>query len=132
MISHELEYKNSRRASVASQSAPTKAKSEVTKTFAIIKPDAYGAGKKDEIVDAILAHGFTISEEKEDTWSLEKAKEFYKEHDGKPFFEDLTAWMSRYSFPSIAKQIKRSNLRTCAKERRRCDVLEIPCGSNKL
>ena len=96
LISHELEYKsakNSARASVSSaQKASTK---EGTKTLAIVKPDAYSADHLQEIVDIILEHGFTIVDEKEDKWSLEKAEEFYKEHNGKPFFKDLTEWMSR-------------------------------------
>ncbi|KAI9102594.1 nucleoside diphosphate kinase [Phlyctochytrium arcticum] len=65
------------------------------RTLALIKPDAYGAGKKDDIVRRIQQEGFTIVHEAEETWTQEKASEFYKEHNGKPFFPDLVQRMSR-------------------------------------
>ncbi|KAJ3183145.1 hypothetical protein HDU87_007568, partial [Geranomyces variabilis] len=68
--------------------------SPVQQTLALIKPDAYGAGKKDEIVARIKADGFQIVQEQEQMWTAEKAGEFYKEHVGKPFYETLTGWMS--------------------------------------
>ncbi|KAJ3132964.1 Thioredoxin domain-containing protein 3 [Geranomyces variabilis] len=67
---------------------------EVQQTLALIKPDAYGAGKKDEILARIRADGFKIVQEGEQKWSAEKAGEFYKEHVGKPFYDTLTGWMS--------------------------------------
>jgi nucleoside diphosphate kinase len=91
LISHEREFRNSSASAKQTPSAPV---TEVTSTLAIIKPDAYGAGKKDDIVRLIKEHGFTILGEKEDMWSVEKAKEFYKEHEGKPFYDTLTEWMS--------------------------------------
>ncbi|KAI8593828.1 nucleoside diphosphate kinase [Geranomyces variabilis] len=68
----------------------------VQQTLALIKPDAYGAGKKDDIIARIKADGFQIVQEQEQQWTAEKAGEFYKEHVGKPFYETLTGWMSRY------------------------------------
>lgn len=67
-------------------------------TLALIKPDAYGAGKKSEILAMITADGFKIVKEKEVQLSYAQACAFYKEHDGKPFYQDLTVWMSRYPF----------------------------------
>jgi nucleoside diphosphate kinase len=93
LISHESEYRNS---TSSRKSTAVPKDTEVTSTLAIIKPDAYGDGKKDEIVTLIKSHGFTILGEKEDQWSLEKAQAFYKEHEGKPFYDTLTAWMSRF------------------------------------
>ncbi|KAI8844946.1 nucleoside diphosphate kinase [Chytridium lagenaria] len=69
--------------------------SEIQQTLALIKPDAY-PGKKDEIVARIVEDGFTIVKEAEVHFSKEKANEFYKEHEGKGFYEDLTTWMSRF------------------------------------
>lgn len=65
------------------------------KTLALIKPDAYGTGKKVAIIDRIKEAGFTIVQEKELTMTAELAKNFYKEHDGKPFFEGLVTRMTR-------------------------------------
>lgn len=70
----------------------------VQQTLALIKPDAYGAGKKDEIIEKIKQRGFTIIQEKELQLSVNDAKEFYKEHEGKGFYEELTTWMSRFAF----------------------------------
>ena len=67
-------------------------------TLALIKPDAYGAGKKDEIISKIVHEGFKIAREKEIQMTVDMAKEFYKEHDGKPFYETLYTWMSRYVY----------------------------------
>jgi len=74
-------------------------------TLALIKPDAYGAGKKDDIVTMIKNNGFTILAEKEYTMTMDIAKEFYKEHEGKPFFDELTTWMS--SAPIYAMKLER-------------------------
>jgi nucleoside diphosphate kinase len=65
-----------------------------TRTLALIKPDAYGADKKYDIIARIKEAGFTISFEKELQMTLDQAKEFYKEHLEKPFYNDLTEWMS--------------------------------------
>lgn len=66
------------------------------RTLALIKPDAYGAGKKDEILERIKQAGFKIAVEKEIQLTEELAKEFYSEHADKPFFSELVSWMSRY------------------------------------
>ncbi|KAJ3101241.1 Thioredoxin domain-containing protein 3 [Phlyctochytrium bullatum] len=78
----------------------------VQKTLALIKPDAYPT-HKDAIVARIKDAGFTIVKESEVTFSLEKAQEFYKEHVGKPFYEDLTTWMS--SAPIYAIVLEKEN-----------------------
>lgn len=83
------------------------------RTLALIKPDAYGAGKKADIVAKITEAGFKIIHEKEIQLTIEKSSEFYKEHQEKPFYQDLTSWMSRYA---LAKKLtpQCSYLRTCA------------------
>lgn len=68
----------------------------VQRTLALIKPDAYGAGKKDEILSLIEQDGFKIIKQSEIRMTLYQSREFYKEHEGKPFYETLTTWMCRY------------------------------------
>jgi nucleoside diphosphate kinase len=62
----------------------------------MIKPDAMAAGHKQGILAKIKENGFTVVAEKELQLTKEKAKEFYKEHDGKPFYDGLTDFMSSY------------------------------------
>ena len=49
----------------------------------------------DSIVSKIKEAGFEIALQKELTLSHEQAAEFYKEHEGKDYFESLCAHMSR-------------------------------------
>lgn len=58
------------------------------RTFAMIKPDAYISTGK--IINAIQMSGFMISKMKMTRLSQETAGQFYAEHRGKPFFNDLT------------------------------------------
>lgn len=62
------------------------------KTFAMIKPDAYGNIGK--IISRIETDGFRISNIRMTKFSLRDAQDFYAEHRGKPFFEELTIHMS--------------------------------------
>ncbi|OUM62039.1 hypothetical protein PIROE2DRAFT_44691, partial [Piromyces sp. E2] len=78
-----------------------------TTTLALIKPDAYGSGKKDDIIKMIKDNDFTILAEKEYNMTMDTAKEFYKEHEGKPFFDDLTTWMS--SAPIYAMKLEKED-----------------------
>lgn len=61
----------------------------------MIKPDAMEANNKDAIIDKIKENGFEIVQERQLQLSKEDAGLFYKEHEGKPFYETLTTWMSR-------------------------------------
>ncbi|XP_029462049.1 thioredoxin domain-containing protein 6 [Rhinatrema bivittatum] len=61
-------------------------------TLATIKPDAL-AEHQDEILEKIQSAGFTISQVKETCLNRDMAEEFYKEHRGKPFFEQLVNYM---------------------------------------
>ncbi|KAI9207247.1 nucleoside diphosphate kinase [Polychytrium aggregatum] len=80
---------------------------DLQRTFALIKPDAYGADKKGDIIEKIKASGFNIVKDQEVQWTLEQAQEFYREHEGKPFFEGLTTWMS--SAPIYAMILEKPN-----------------------
>ena len=58
----------------------------------MIKPDAYtNTGK---IIDAIHQSGFMISKMKMTRFSPESAGQFYAEHRGKPFFNDLMTFVT--------------------------------------
>ena len=65
------------------------------KTFMMIKPDAVERGLIGKILDDIIDAGFQIIELKMVKLSLNDAKRFYKVHQDRPFFNDLTAYMSR-------------------------------------
>lgn len=63
-------------------------------TFAIIKPDAVGAGHTGKIIDRIIGDGFRIRALKMIHQSRKQAEGFYEVHRGKPFYEGLTEFMS--------------------------------------
>ena len=63
-------------------------------TFAIIKPDAVGAGNMGKIIDRIIAGGFRIRAMKLIQQTRTQAEGFYEVHRGKPFYEGLTEFMS--------------------------------------
>ncbi len=64
------------------------------KTFAIIKPDAFSAGNAGKIIARIYKEGFTIRGLKKLYLSKVEAEGFYYVHKGKPFFDELTEFMS--------------------------------------
>ena len=66
--------------------------SRQSRTFAMIKPDAYTHIGK--IIDIIHKNGFTINHMKMFKWTLEQAQTFYGNHKGQPFFNDLAKFMS--------------------------------------
>jgi nucleoside-diphosphate kinase len=63
-------------------------------TFAIIKPDAVSAGHTGKIIDRIISDGFRIRAMKMIHQSRQQAEAFYAVHQGKPFFDGLTEFMS--------------------------------------
>ena len=65
-----------------------------TQTLAIIKPDAVKAGYTGKILDKIIHEDFTILGLKQIKMTLQQAQGFYAIHTGKPFFEELTQFMS--------------------------------------
>lgn len=64
------------------------------RTFAIIKPDAIRSGHTGKIYDRILDAGFYILGAKLMRMTLEQAEDFYAIHRDKPFFNELTTFMS--------------------------------------
>ena len=66
----------------------------IERTLAIIKPDAVGRGLAGEILSRINKAGFQIVATKSLRLTLAEAEGFYAVHRERPFFKDLTAFMS--------------------------------------
>src|SRR5271165_2742289 len=64
------------------------------RTFAIIKPDAVSQGQHGEIMARIHKAGFTIVAIKSMRLTKEEAGGFYAVHRARPFFGELTDFMS--------------------------------------
>jgi nucleoside-diphosphate kinase len=64
------------------------------RTFAIIKPDAVGKGQQGEILSRIHKVGFKIVAIKTMRLTKEEAGGFYAVHRERPFFGELTDFMS--------------------------------------
>lgn len=64
------------------------------RTFAIIKPDAVGRGQQGEILARIHKAGFKIVAIKSMRLTKEEAGGFYAVHRQRPFFGELTDFMS--------------------------------------
>ena len=64
------------------------------RTFAIIKPDAVAAGQQGEILARIHNAGFKIVAVKSMRLTNEEAGGFYAVHKERPFFGELTDFMS--------------------------------------
>jgi nucleoside-diphosphate kinase len=66
----------------------------IERTFAIIKPDAVGRGLQGEILSRIHKAGFNIVAVKSMRLTKEEAGGFYAVHRERPFFGELTSFMS--------------------------------------
>lgn len=75
------------------------------RTLALIKPDAHL--HKDAIISRIQNEGFVIVRESEIHLTPEVAREFYREHQNKAFYEDLVKWMT--SAPIYAMVLERED-----------------------
>jgi len=64
------------------------------RTLAIIKPDAVGSGLTGDILSRIHAAKFRVVAIKSQRLTKAEAEGFYAVHRERPFFEDLTAFMS--------------------------------------
>lgn len=49
----------------------------------------------DEIMKKVKEAGFSITKVKEQSLTREMAAHFYKDHEGKPFFDDLVNFMTQ-------------------------------------
>jgi nucleoside-diphosphate kinase len=77
------------------------------RTFTMIKPDAMQDGHAGAILDQIIKAGFRIVALKQTKLSKEKAGEFYAIHSERPFFDELTTFMS--SSPLVAAILEKEN-----------------------
>ncbi len=66
----------------------------VERTLSIVKPDAVARNIIGEIYSRFEKNGLTIVAAKMLRLSEDQAKGFYAEHDGKPFYGDLVAYMT--------------------------------------
>ena len=66
----------------------------LSRTFAIIKPDAVKSGTVGLIYDRIISANFKIIASKLIKMDLVQAEGFYAVHKNKPFFKELTEFMS--------------------------------------
>lgn len=64
------------------------------RTFTMIKPDAMKNGHAGAILDKITKSGFRIVALKQTKLTKEKAGEFYAVHKERPFYGELTEFMS--------------------------------------
>ena len=64
------------------------------RTFAIIKPNAFQAGNAGKILSRIYAEGFKVVGIKKLYLSKKEAEGFYHVHKSRPFFGELTDFMS--------------------------------------
>lgn len=76
-------------------------------TLTMIKPFAVKEHHVGEILSHIEKAGFHIRALKMTQMPMEKAEKFYAEHQGKPFFKELTEFMS--SGPVVAAILEKDN-----------------------
>ena len=77
------------------------------RTFTMIKPDAVGAGNIGNILQMINNAGFRIVAMKYTKLSIEQAGQFYAVHSARPFYGELTEFMS--SGPIVAAILEKDN-----------------------
>ena len=63
-------------------------------TFSIIKPDAFNAAKAGMILAHLETQGFVLKAARVMQLSKKQAEEFYAVHRGRPFYDELVAFMS--------------------------------------
>ena len=77
------------------------------KTLLLIKPNVTEENKTGEVIASIEAEGFVIKAMKMLVMDRTKAGEFYAVHKGKPFYDNLIAFMT--SGPIVAVVLARDN-----------------------
>lgn len=92
---------------VSGSAETQKRNSTVERTYAMIKPDAVKAGNAGKIIARIEAEGFKIVGMKKVHVTLAQAQAFYAVHKARPFFGELTEFLS--SGPVIAMVLEKEN-----------------------
>lgn len=77
------------------------------RTYTMIKPDAVSAGNTGAIIKMIEEAGFRIVAMKKTYMSQERAGQFYAVHKDRPFYGDLTKYMS--SGPIVPMILEKDN-----------------------
>jgi nucleoside-diphosphate kinase len=77
------------------------------RTLAIIKPDAFGAGKAGKIIAHLEAQGFTIRAARVTRLTQLQAEEFYAVHRERPFYRSLVTFMT--SGPCMPLVLEKAN-----------------------
>jgi len=80
---------------------------KIEQTCALIKPESVQLGNHNAIIDRIKNEGFNIVEIEKMELTDEKAKQFYADHNEKPFFNDLLNYMT--SGPIYALNLEKRN-----------------------
>ncbi|MBM7038586.1 nucleoside-diphosphate kinase [Vibrio ulleungensis] len=100
----------------------------IEKTFSIVKPDAVKRNLIGEIYNRFEKAGLQIVASKMVHLTEEQASGFYAEHDGKPFFEDLKAFMT--SGPIMVQVLEGENAITRYRELMgKTNPEEAACGT---
>jgi len=79
----------------------------VERTLSIVKPDAVARNIIGEIYSRFEKNGLTIVAARMMRLTEDQAKGFYAEHDGKPFYGDLVAYMT--SGPVVVQVLEGDN-----------------------
>lgn len=78
-----------------------------TRTLAIIKPDALATGKSGAILAHLQREGFVVRAARLVRLSRPQAGAFYEVHRGRPFYEELVAFMT--SGPCFPMALERAD-----------------------
>jgi nucleoside-diphosphate kinase len=77
------------------------------RTLAIIKPDAFGAGKAGKIIAHLESQGFSVLAARVMRLTQPQAEEFYAVHRGRPFYRSLVSFMT--SGPCMPLVLEKTN-----------------------
>ena len=81
--------------------------SNVEQTLSIIKPDAVERNLDNEIKEMFKNNGFLILKEKKIQIEKSEAEKLYKDHEMKPFYNDLCTYLS--SGPIVVMVLEKEN-----------------------
>ena len=79
----------------------------IERTFSIIKPDATARNLTGSINAVIETSGLRIVAQKRVRWTLTQAQKFYEEHKARPFYGELTEFMT--SGPIVVQVLEGEN-----------------------
>ncbi|MEP3276095.1 MAG: nucleoside-diphosphate kinase [Stappiaceae bacterium] len=79
----------------------------IERTFSMIKPDATKRNLTGKIVDRLESAGLRVVAQKRVWMSLREAEGFYAVHSERPFFQELTEFMS--SGPTVVQVLEGEN-----------------------